>query len=118
MQDEVKWQKAFLETDITRVRFTDKTKWGGKDKDQVIEEEWFKQYIKDPTNKRRIISLGGVLSAYRNLRENYEFRRRYDEAGKIFIREMELKRKYKSINSVYELTFPFEQKIGLKEIST
>ncbi|MGA9842093.1 MAG: hypothetical protein WBQ25_07235 [Nitrososphaeraceae archaeon] len=31
----------------------------------------------------------------RNLRENYEYRLRYDEAGKFFITEMELKRKYK-----------------------
>jgi uncharacterized protein YjbI with pentapeptide repeats len=36
-----------------------------------------------------------VLSIYRNLRENYEFQLRYDEAGKFFIREMELKRNYR-----------------------
>jgi hypothetical protein len=35
------------------------------------------------------------MAVYRNLRENYEFRLRYDEAGKFFIREMELKRKYR-----------------------
>jgi hypothetical protein len=39
--------------------------------------------------------LGAELSVYRNLRENYEFRMRYDEAGEFFIREMEMKRKYK-----------------------
>ncbi len=32
------------------------------------------------------------------LRENYEFRRKYDEAGKFFIREMELKRTYREVN--------------------
>jgi hypothetical protein len=31
---------------------------------------------------------------YRNLRENYEYRRRHDETGELFIREMEIKRKY------------------------
>lgn len=41
------------------------------------------------------ISLGSVMAIYRNLRENYEFRLRYDEAGKFFIREMELKRNYR-----------------------
>jgi hypothetical protein len=39
--------------------------------------------------------LGAELGVYRNLRENYEFRMRYDEAGEFFIREMEMKRKYK-----------------------
>jgi uncharacterized protein YjbI with pentapeptide repeats len=43
------------------------------------------------------ISLGSIMAVYRNLRENYEFRLRYDEAGKFFIREMELKRKYREI---------------------
>ncbi len=54
--------------------------------------------------------MGGILSVYRNLRDNYEFRRRYDEAGKFFIREMELKRKYKSIYSDYKLDVPYKQK--------
>jgi uncharacterized protein YeeX (DUF496 family) len=43
------------------------------------------------------VSLGLVLSVYRNLRENYEFRLRYDDAGKFFIKEMELKRKYREV---------------------
>ena len=41
------------------------------------------------------VSLGSVMAVYRNLRENYEYRLRYDEAGKFFFKEMELKRKYK-----------------------
>ena len=44
-------------------------------------------------------SLGSVMSVYRNLRENYEYRLRYDEAGKFFIREMELKRNYREVQS-------------------
>ena len=36
------------------------------------------------------------MSVYRNLRENYEYRLRYDEAGKFFIKEMELKRTYRT----------------------
>jgi hypothetical protein len=43
----------------------------------------------------KVVSLGTVMAVYRNLRENYEFRLRYDEAGKFFIKEMELKRRYR-----------------------
>jgi len=43
------------------------------------------------------VSLEDVLSVYRNLRENYEFRLRYEDAGKFFIKEMELKRKYREL---------------------
>jgi hypothetical protein len=35
-----------------------------------------------------------VMSIYRNLRENYEYCLRYDEAGEFFKKEMELKRNY------------------------
>jgi hypothetical protein len=39
------------------------------------------------------------MAVYRNLRENFEFRLRYDEAGKFFTREMELKRNYREVLS-------------------
>jgi hypothetical protein len=35
------------------------------------------------------IRLGDIMAVYRNLRENYECKLRYDEGGKFFIREME-----------------------------
>ncbi|MFY9872479.1 MAG: hypothetical protein WAK17_22440 [Candidatus Nitrosopolaris sp.] len=44
-----------------------------------------------------------VLYVYRRLRENYEFNLRFDETGKFFIKEMELKRKYRSIGGSKEL---------------
>ena len=47
-------------------------------------------------------NLGSIKSIYRNLRENYEYRLRYDEAGQFFIREMELKRRYRETTS-YEI---------------
>lgn len=40
-----------------------------------------------------------VKAIYRGLRENYEYRLRYDEAGKFFVKEMELKRIYNSRKS-------------------
>jgi hypothetical protein len=45
------------------------------------------------------IRLGSIKSIYRNLRENYEYRLRYDEAGKFFIKEMELKRNYREVRT-------------------
>ena len=89
---------SFADCDITRIKFSDKITWGGKDKFTIIEEESLK-------NKSQVISLDLVLSVYRNLRENYEFRLRYDEAGKFFIKEMQLKRKYRTVYSkTYHLT--------------
>jgi hypothetical protein len=89
---------SFINTDITGIRFSDKTSWGEKDKFHVIEEKWLEN---KPGEERERPTLGGVLSVYRNLRENYELRRRYDEAGKFFIREMELKRMYREVTSGY-----------------
>ena len=83
---------SFKDTDITRVKFGDMVRWGSKDRFRVMEDERFwpvKSYN----------TLDGVLSVYRNLRENYEHRLRYDDAGKFFIREMELKRHYRNVRS-------------------
>jgi hypothetical protein len=38
------------------------------------------------------------MAVYRNLRENYEYKLRYDEEGKFLIREMELKRNYRVVS--------------------
>lgn len=45
------------------------------------------------------VAINILNPVYRNLGENYEFRFRYVEDGKFFIREMELKRKYREIPS-------------------
>jgi uncharacterized protein YjbI with pentapeptide repeats len=97
---------SFADSDITRIRFGDKIRWGGKDEFTIIEEEWLKEKAKgiDIRANEYVplaynVSLELVLSVYRNLRENYEFRLRYDDAGKFFIKEMELKRKYRETES-------------------
>jgi hypothetical protein len=88
---------SFSGCDITRVRFGDKITWGDKKVDfSIIEEEWLRQKSKGEIPNRDA-SLDLVLSVCRNLRENYEFRLRYDEAGKLFIKEMELKRMYRTV---------------------
>jgi Pentapeptide repeats (9 copies) len=91
---------SFVGSDITRIRFGDKISWGGRDEFTIIDEEWLKEQVKrEQKGKIEQASLEDVLSVYRNLRENYEFRLRYDDAGKLFIKEMELKRKYKTVRS-------------------
>lgn len=62
------------------------------------------------------IRLGSVLAIYRNLRENYEFRMRYDEAGKFFIREMELKRRYEETSPRCKLKNLFRLKWRINQI--
>ncbi len=100
---------SFADSDITRIRFGNGITWGGEDGFATIEEEWLKlKALKNNDVKgredvqevqREDVSLELVLSVYRNLRENYEFRLRYDDAGKFFLKEMELKRKYREIDS-------------------
>jgi uncharacterized protein YjbI with pentapeptide repeats len=85
---------SFADSDITRIRFGDKISWGGDNHFTIVEEKWLKE-----TDESKRISLDLVLSVYRDLRENYEFRLRYDDAGKLFIKEMELKRKYRTVRS-------------------
>jgi Pentapeptide repeats (9 copies) len=102
---------SFAGTDITRIRFGDKIRWS-KDGFTIVEEEWLREQTEKKQKekeeekeeekvKEKIerVSLELVLSVYRNLRENYEFRLRYDDAGKFFIKEMELKRKYRTVRS-------------------
>jgi hypothetical protein len=88
---------SFANTDITRIRFSEIARWGEgkKDKDRfkIIEERWLEE------SRENLINLEGAMAVYRDLRENYEFRLRYDEAGKFFTREMELKRNYREVLS-------------------
>jgi hypothetical protein len=62
--------------------------------DEWLIEENIKKKTKESPN-----SLESVIAEYRNLRENYEYNLRYEEAGQFFIREMELRRKYEQQSS-------------------
>jgi uncharacterized protein YjbI with pentapeptide repeats len=90
---------SFINSDITRVRFSEKAVWGRGDRFKITDEEKLEEIVKtEPGEVEKIgggLSLGSVMAVYRNLRENYEYRLRYQEAGKFFIREMELKRNYR-----------------------
>jgi len=93
---------SFINTDITRILFADNAKFGNDKKDlyKTYDERIFNLKFKKVIESKEEIELGDLLSLYRNLRENYEYRLRYDLAGKFFIREMELKRKFKKVNSI------------------
>ena len=105
---------SFLHTDISRIKFGENIKWNFLEKSRHrIREKWqrvnnseFKvleeRDIENQLKTKNVaidIQLGDVLAVYRNLRENYEFRMRYDEAGEFFVREMEMKRQYEMVNS-------------------
>ena len=83
---------SFANTDISRIRFSENAAWGKDGRFKLAYED---EALSNP--KRAV--LGNIKALYRNLRENYEYRLRYDEAGEFFIREMELKRKYRETDT-------------------
>lgn len=78
---------SFAGTDISCVVFDEYVRWGpGTTERFVICEE--RDLIKNPET----ITVDAVLSVYRNLRINYEFKMKYEEASEFFVREMEIQR--------------------------
>jgi len=93
---------SFMKTDITGIEFSEKARWGDRVKDRfkVLDERQLEEKIKESDSQTtKDLNLGSIKAVYRNLRENYEYRMRYDEAGQFFVREMELKRKYREVVS-------------------
>lgn len=82
---------SFLYTDISSIRLGIKSKRKLKETNYKIYEE---SIIRGNTSEEKI-PLSGVLALYRNLRENFEYDMEYEEAGQLFIREMNLKRAFK-----------------------
>jgi uncharacterized protein YjbI with pentapeptide repeats len=97
---------SFLNTDITRVNFSDTCIFGeDESEDKIIEERELEDIFKDDKQENtkditktntilKDVNLDSIIAIYRNLRENYEYKLRYSKAGQFFIREMELQRKY------------------------
>ena len=85
---------SFINTDITGIRFDDKVRQCSDPSEwilskeshfKIIEEKWLEENsdksLENPFNPFEEIkrpTIDNVLSVYRNLRENYEMRRRYD----------------------------------------
>ena len=94
-------QVSFVNTDISRVKFGENVKWGfvesrgqrDKNEFKILEEREIEAHLKNYEKVQ--VELGNIIAVYRSLRENYEYRLRYDEAGEFFIRELEMKRLYK-----------------------
>ena len=86
---------SFLDTDISRVKFAENINWGGKKGFTVHDEQELELKLKNTkSGVKNDPDLESIKAIYRNLRENCEYRLRYDDAGQFFIREMELKRNY------------------------
>lgn len=82
---------SFLHTNITRIRFANDVTWS-EDEDcpyHVFEERVL------INNKEDDLRLEDVMDLYRHLRDNCEFYSRYELSGQFYIRELELRRKYK-----------------------
>jgi hypothetical protein len=66
-------------TDITGVRFSDKARWGGEEKDKedrfkILDERLLEKNIKEKDgHTSKDFNLGSIKSVYRSLRENYEY---------------------------------------------
>lgn len=98
---------SFLGTDISRIKFGNQVKWN-IDSIPTNRFDRFLNKIKKPNNKFIIydewllennqepsLQLEDIMDIYRNLRENHDFYLKYEIAGEFFVREMELKRKYR-----------------------
>jgi uncharacterized protein YeeX (DUF496 family) len=90
--------------------------WGGKkikeERFKIIDERLLEEKIKEKGSyTTKDFNLGSIKAVYRSLTENYENRMRYDEAGQFFIREMELKRKYREVISKEEVN----SSLGIKQ---
>ena len=83
---------SLLNCDITRIKFGDDTKWNSNKTFEIFDA---RKLHKNPAD----CNLQSVLAVYRNLRENFEFHLKYEEAGQFFVNEMELRRKYESVDT-------------------
>lgn len=87
---------SLINTDVTRLVFSENARFGiGSQRFKTYDERKLEGAIRK--NLQSEANLGELFALYRNLRENYEYRLRYEEAGQFFIREMELKRNYEEV---------------------
>jgi hypothetical protein len=80
----------------------------------IVGNESYEFVVKEDMDKLKVypneeLSLDLILYVYRRLRENYEFKLKFDEAGKFFIKEMELKRKYRNFRTKTSLDFEVKE---------
>jgi len=100
---------SFYQTDISRTRFDAGVKWQKADDSDKLEKQFKvkeEREIEDALKNSTSIDtdvlklrLEDIIGIYRNLKDNYEYYARYNDAGQFFIREMEMKRNYKEEKS-------------------
>ena len=76
-------------TDVTRVKFSSDAAWNDDGDPYCIMDE--REFLRGPW----VWSLSDILASYRNLRESHEYWLMYSEAGRFYVREMDLRRKYR-----------------------
>jgi hypothetical protein len=108
--DEARWREKKVEHDKVKIIDERLLEEKIKEKEHIQEADEEQEPESEPESAlqedeekdgdtSKDFTLGSIKAVYRNLRENYEYRMRYDEAGQFFIREMELKRKYREVVS-------------------
>ncbi len=81
---------SFLTTNMTRIRFRSDTVWNADGDPYAILDE--RRLADDPSS----LSLSDILAVYRSLRECYEYWLMYEEAGRLYVREMDMRRCYRT----------------------
>ena len=81
---------SFRTTNMTRIRFRADTVWNDDgDRYAILDERCL-------GDKPSSSSLSDTLAVYRSLRECYEYWLMYEEAGRLYAREMDIRRCYRS----------------------
>ena len=81
---------SFLTTNMTRIRFRSDTVWNAAGDPYAILDE---RRLADDLQSS---SLSDILAVYRSLRECYEYWLMYEEAGRLYAREMDMRRRYRT----------------------
>jgi len=102
---------SFLGMEIDKIKFGNEVSWKTQDPEskrekiksllnwvrnsdfKIFDERNLENQFKE--NKETIISLESIKNLYRDLRDNFDLRLRYETSGEFHVREMELKRKYR-----------------------
>lgn len=117
---------SMINSDIMRIKFGNDVVWNVEDRNPFCKWLYFKNKNRDyqifderllENNLEVTINLESILDVYRNLRENFDYYLKYDNSGEFFVREMELKRKYRiNPKNIGRKTIPkqyFSQRLSL-----
>ncbi|MCD6514116.1 MAG: pentapeptide repeat-containing protein [Candidatus Odinarchaeota archaeon] len=85
------------EADMTRLnilkRFLDKDRWKKEVEKTLLNFNELRNEYNEKLVRDEDLTMDNVLTVLRGLRENYDYYLKYEESGKFFVEEMDLKRK-------------------------